>query len=136
MIEIIPLDFLGQGALLQPKHADIHDKAIEYCRRELRDDVNLATFSKVWIGFNNGTVFGVGGYVLRPDVPLFRFTDPDVGRALGKRLNDFFADQGWRGYQALLHIGNESAEQRCPEWRKVLKEFGAESGRRVSIPIR
>lgn len=136
MIEIRPLDFMGNGALLEPVDRELHDAAVNYCSRELREEVNLSKLSKVWIGLRDGEVFGVSGYVLRPDVPLFRATDAEVLRALGRRMSSFFADQGAYGQQVFLYIGNEKPEQRCPEWRAALKEFGAQSGRRVIFEVR
>jgi hypothetical protein len=137
VIQIKPLDFLGQqGALLEPADPKLHDAAVEFCARNLRDQVNLSKFAKVWVGLKDEYVFGIAGYVLRPDIPLFRATDADVLRALGYRLNSFFSDNGCRGTQVFIHIGNESPDQRCPEWRQVLKEFGAQSGRRVLVEVR
>jgi hypothetical protein len=137
-IEIAPLDFLGQGALLEPVDKPLHDAAYAYCLRELKDgaSLNFAQFSKVWVGLKDGIVQGVTGYVLKPDVPLFRATDVDVLRAMGQRLNSYFADNGARGREVLMYIGNERAEQRCPGWRAALKEFGAKSGRRVVFEVK
>jgi hypothetical protein len=138
MISVVPIDFLGQGALLEPKDHKLHDAALEYCWRELAKgrEVDFSKFAKVWAGVKDEQVFGVAGYVLRPDVPLFRATDCEVLRAMGKRLNDFFSDNGWRGLEAFLHIGNEQPSQRCPNWRQALVEFGAKSARRVSVEVK
>lgn len=136
MIEITPLDFLGQGALLEPADKELHDASISFCHAQLRDPVSLANFNKVWVGRKDGEVLGVCGYVLRPDIPLCRAIDADVLRAMGKRMNDFFADNGARGKEVLMYIGNEAAPQRCPEWRAALKYFGAKSGRRVSFEVK
>lgn len=138
MTKVVPLDFLGQGALLEPADSKLHDAAVDYANRELAGgkDLNLSKFSKVWVGFRDEQVMGLAGYVLRPDIPLLRATDADVLRALGRRMNDFFADNGARGQQVTMYIGNERPEQRCPEWRTVLKEFGCQSGRRVLIEVR
>lgn len=138
MIRVLPLDFMGQGALLEPVDRNLHDAAVEYCRTNLANggNVNLSKFSKVWVGLKDDQVFGVMGYVLRPDVPLMRATDADVLRAMGRRINDFFADQGCRGQDAFLYIGNEKPEQRCPEWRQVLKEFGARAGQRFLVEVK
>ena len=138
MIDVIPLDFLGQGALLEPADRRLHDLAVDYCARELRggDKLNLTQFAKVWVGLKDGEVKGITGYILKPDVPLFRSTDLDVLRALGQRLNSYFADNGARGREVLMYIGNERAEQRCPQWRAMLKEFNAQSGRRVIFEVK
>lgn len=137
MIQILPLDFLGQGALLEPADRKLHDLAVEYCARELKGGVvDFSKFNKIWVGLSDGEVRGVSGYVLRCDIPLLRATDSFVLRALAKRMNDFFADNGALGKEAFVYIGNERPEQRCPEWRDVLRELGATSARRVAIEVR
>ena len=138
MIEIVPLDFIGQGALLEPADRPLHDAAVEYCYRELAKgrELNLTKLAKVWVGLKDKEVFGISGYVLRPDIPLLRATDPEVLRALGHRMNDFLADNGARGNQAFLYIGDEKPEQRCPEWKAVLKEFGATNAQRFLVEVR
>lgn len=138
MIQVYPLDFQGQGALLEPVDRQLHDLAVDYCSRELAggDKLNFTKFAKVWVGVKDGSVMGLAGYVLRPDLPLFRATDGEVLRALGRRANAYFADNGARGQEAFVYIGNERPEQRCPDWREVLKEFGAKSGRRLLIEVK
>lgn len=136
LIEIQPIDFLGQGALLEPVDKVLHDKAVEYAARELQDPVNFIKLAKVWVGLKDGQVKGVCGYVLRPDIPLFRATDFEVLRAMGQRMNAFFSDNGWRGYPAFLYMGNEPEEQRCPQWRQALKEFRAQSAHRFMIEVK
>lgn len=138
MIRVIPLDFLGQGALLEPKDAKLHDAAVAYALKELANGATLdfSKFSKVWVGLKDNNVLGLSGYVLRPDIPLLRATDADVLRALTHRMNDFFSDNGCRGQEAFVYIGDEKPEQRCPEWKAVLKEFGAKSAQRWSVEVR
>lgn len=138
MISVIPMDFMGQGALLEPADVKLHDAAVEYARRELAngDKLDFSKFSKVWVGMKDGEVFGLSGYVLKPDVPLLRATDADVLRAMCHRINDYFSDQGARGKEAFIYIGDEKPEARCPEWRKVLSEFGAKSAQRFIVEVR
>ena len=138
-IKVIPLDFLGQqGALLEPADRKLHDAAFEYALRELAKggEVDFSKFAKVWVGLKDGKVLGLAGYVLKPDVPLLRATDADVLRALCTRLNDFFSDNGARGKEAFVYIGDEKPEQRCPEWKQVLKDFGARSAQRLVVEVR
>jgi hypothetical protein len=138
MITVRPLDFLGNGALLEPADHKLHDAAIEYCLRELSNgkEVDFSKFAKVWIGLKDEKVMGVSGYVLKPDVPLIRATDCEVLRALCYRMNDFFSDNGAYGKEAFIYIGSEKPEQRCPAWKAVLKEFGAKSAQRFSVEVR
>jgi hypothetical protein len=137
MIKVVPLDFIGQGALLEPADRKLHDLAVEYCSRELKGGtVDFSKFSKIWVGLKDGAVLGVLAYVLKPDVPLCRATDADVLRALAQRMNDFCADNGAIGKEVFIYIGNEPRESRCPEWRNVLREMGATSARRVSIEVK
>lgn len=137
-ISVIPLDFLGQGALLEPANQKLHDAAVEYASRELLGgkDLNLSKLAKVWVGLKDGEVFGISGYVLKPDIPLLRATDADVLRALAHRMNDFFADNGALGKEVFLYIGNEKPEQRCPRWRAVLHEFSAKRAQRFAIEVK
>lgn len=137
-IEILPLDFLGQGAMLEPADRKLHDMAVDYCFKELvkGKDIDFTKFSKVWLGLKDGKVFGLSGYVLKPDVPLLRATDSNVLRALCYRMNDFFSDNGARGKEAFVYVGDEKPEQRCPGWREVLKEFGAQSAQRFVIEVK
>lgn len=139
MIEVIPLDFMQQGALIQPVNQKLHDDAVEYCHRELANghEVNLGKFSKVWVGLKDREVFGILGYVLKVDIPMMRATDADVLRALGKRINDYLADNGSRGHEVFVHIGCEKPEQRCPQWSHVLlKDFAAKPANRFSIEVK
>lgn len=138
MLSVRPIDFMGQGALLEPADRKLHAAALEYCWANLThgQNLNFSKFAKVWVGLKDDQVLGIAGYVLRPDVPLLRATDAEVLRALARRLNDFFADQGCRGQDAFLFIGREAEHQRCPEWRQVLKEFGAKAGQRFLVEVR
>lgn len=110
---------------------------VKFCETNLAEEVNLSKFSKVWVAVGDkGEILGVSGYVAKLDVPLCRAIDAAALRLLGARMNDFFADNGALGSEVFMHIGNEKPEQRCPEWRKVLKEFGARSARRVAFTVR
>ena len=137
-IQVIPIDFLGQGALIEPKHPKLHDAAVSYCLKELAKgkEVDFSRLNKVWVGVKDEKVMGVCGYVMKPDVPLFRATDVDVLRAMAQRMNSFFADNGARGQEALIYIGDEKPEQRCPAWKTVLKEFSATSAQRWAIEVK
>lgn len=137
MIKVIPMDFLGQGALLEPADRKLHDRAVEYCKQELKGGVvDFSKFNKIWVGLKDDSVMGICGYVLKPDMPLFRATDVDVLRALAHRMNDFCADNGALGKEVFIYIGNESPEARCPAWRDVLREMGAVSARRVAVEVK
>jgi hypothetical protein len=137
-IAVVPIDFLGQGALLEPKDTKLHDAVLAYAWKELADGkkLDLTRFAKSWAGLKGGEVFGICGYVLRPDIPLIRATDAEVLRAMANRMNSYFADNGARGNEAFLYIGDDKTEQRCPEWRKVLSEFGAKNAQRFSIEVK
>jgi hypothetical protein len=137
-IEVLPLDFIGTGAMLEPADPKLHDLAVNYAQRELKDGdkLNLTKFAKSWVGLKDGVPFGLMGYVLKADVPLFRATDVDVLRVMGERLNNFFSDNGARGREVLLYLGDEPEAQRCPKWRDAIKEFGGKSGRRILFEVR
>lgn len=142
MIHILPLDFLGQGALLTPADPKLHQMAVDYCKRELTEEVNLSHLAKVWVavemaGGEYKEVHGVFGYVLKPDVPLCRATKVEALRKLAQRYNDFLADNGALGKETFIHISrNEKPEQKCEGWKEVLHEWGAKLADRVSVKVR
>lgn len=124
--------------MLEPADAKLHDAAVDFALRELAKgrELDFSKFAKVWIGLKDGEVVGLAGYVLKPDVPLLRATDAEILRGLCQRMNDFFADNGARGKEAFVFIGDEKPEQRCPEWKQVLKEFGAKSAQRFVVEVK
>ena len=145
-IQVIPLDFLGQGALLEPADRKLHDLAVDYCCRELQngEQINLAKFSKVWVAVEveDGQyvqVVGITGYVWRIDLPIFRVSGANAVRAtkmLADRLHSFFQDQGARGQELFIHIsGKERPEQRCEKWQESLAAEGATPADRFAITI-
>ena len=139
MKRIVPLDFIGTQNLLEPVNRELHDKVVEWCRRELvdGDQLNLAKLQKVWIALDGDTVTGLLGWVWRVDVPVMRATDEESLRMLASRANDFFADQGSTGYDVFIHVAKrEKPEQRCPGWAKTLQDWGAESADRLQVKVR
>ena len=145
-IEVYPLDFQGQGALLEPVDRKLHDLAVEYCARELEggDQLNLARFAKVWVAveIENGeyqAVHGITGYMMRIDLPVFRVSGVNAVRAtkmLADRLHAYFQDQGARGHELFIHISSkERPEQRCTRWQESLAAEGAVPADRLAIKI-
>jgi hypothetical protein len=145
-IEVIPLDFIGQGALLEPADPKLHDMAVDYCRRELQDGdkINLSKFQKVWVAvvMEEGEfreIVGVTAYQLRIDLPVFRVNGPNAVRAtkmLTDRLHAFFQDQGARGHDLFIHISSkETPEQRCANWTESLASQDARPADRFLIKI-
>lgn len=139
-MKIIPIDFLGQGALLEPRDREIHDKAVEFCMRELENgkDIDLSKFSKAWVVVDDsGTTVGVFAWVNRIDVPLFRGTTEEATKVMAERINSFFADNGCRGQELFVHISKrEKDHQKCPAWKEVMIAWGAESADRFSFKVR
>lgn len=144
MIRVLPLDFLGQGAMLTPVDPKLHDMAVKYCDKELASPVNLAEMSKVWVAVECDdneqlvSVEGIMGYVLKPDVPVMRATNETALSMMGERLQSFFADNGCRGKEVLIHLcRNEKPEQRCPGWKNVLiTEQKAEPADRFIVRVK
>ncbi len=140
-IEIIPLDFLGQGALLEPADRKLHDLAVEYCARELQGgaELNLAKFQKVWLALAEGEVVGIAGFVWRIDIPVFRVSGARAiaaTRLLTDRLRAYFQEQGARGQELFLHISSkERPEQRCAKWQESLAAVGAEPADRFAVKV-
>lgn len=140
-IEILPIDFHGQGALLEPVDHELHDKAVSYCAEQLAggDQLNLSRFNKVWVALADGEVCGISGFVWRIDVPVFRVSGDHAVRAttwLTERMRAFFQDQGARGQEVFIHIsGKETPEQRCQKWQESLDAVGAVPADRFSVKV-
>lgn len=145
-IAVLPIDFLGQGALLEPADVKLHDMAVEYCARELHNgsELNLAKFAKCWVavemeGEEYKEIVGITGYVMRIDLPVFRVTGNKPDRTtsmLAGRLHSFFQDMGCRGSELFLHISSkERPEQRCEKWKESLAIEGATPADRFSVRI-
>jgi len=140
-IQVLPIDFMGQGALIEPVDRKLHDIAVEYCRRELQDGdkINLTHFAKCWVVLRGEEAIGFAGYVLRPDVPVFRVSGDSAVRAtamLVDRMRSFFQDNGCRGHEVFVHISSkERPEQRCAKWDESLKDVGAVPSDRYSVRV-
>lgn len=145
-LAVLPIDFMGQGALLEPVDRKLHDMAVDYCARELQggENLDLTRFAKVWVTVSIEDdkyieIFGITGYVLRPDLPVFRVTGdkPDrVTQMMADRLHAYFQDQGCRGQELFLHISSkETPEQRCGKWEESLKIQGATPADRFLVKI-
>lgn len=148
-IAVLPIDFIGQGALLEPVDQKLHDMAVDYCARELQNghELNLAKFAKCWVlvgieGDKYVEIFGITGYVMRIDLPVFRVTGSTDHRTdvlthlMAERLHSFFQDMGCRGQELFLHISSkERPEQRCEKWQESLALEGATSADRFSVRI-
>lgn len=142
MIKIFPLDFLGQGALIQPKDQNLHDMAVNYCSRELTEDVNLSQFAKVFIAAETKdetpvSVHGITGFVWRPDISLFRATCDAATVKLHRRWHSHFADNGLLGNNVLLHLSSkDTPEQRCANWNQELIAAHAVAADRYLVKVR
>ncbi len=149
MIRVLPIDFVGQGALLEPADVKLHDMAVEYCSLELEkgDELNLAKFSKCWVAVQVEAneykkILGITGYVMRIDLPVFRVTGDTQNRVdvtthlMAERLHSYFQDMGCRGQELFLHISSkERPEQRCEKWQESLAIEGATPADRFSVRI-
>ncbi len=140
-VQIHPLDFLGQGALLEPTDPKLHDAAVEYCARELQNgrELNLAKFAKAWVVTNGDGVCGISGFQWKIDIPVFRVTGLDAGYTTMKlieRMRAYFQDNGARGAEVFLHISSkETPEQRCAKWTESLAAVGAEPADRYTVKV-
>lgn len=136
-MRILALDFVGEPGCLRPKDAELHDKAVDFCQREIVGEVNLVRYNKVWVALEDNKVVGIAGYVIRADVPMFRTMTDKATTRMAHRLNDFFADQGMRGEEVLLHLSSkETPEQRCAAWQSSLQLAGAVPADRFSIKVK
>ena len=142
-IKVFPLDFLGQGALLQPKDQCLHDLAVDFCNREIVGDVNLARFAKVFISAEIDdsekpvNVEGVTGHIWRPDISMFRATTDRATVKLHHRWHTYFADQGLLGEEVFIHLSSkDKPEQRCASWDQELKAAQARVADRYLVKVR
>ncbi|HXF14709.1 MAG TPA: hypothetical protein VN517_16250 [Terriglobales bacterium] len=145
-LKVLPIDFLGQGAMLEPKDRELHDMAVDYCNRELQNghEVNLSKFSKVWVvvemeGTTYKKVVGLSGWVWRVDIPIFRVTGEAVDRAtmmLTERIRSYMEDQGARDSEVFIHLSSkETPEQKCKNWDKSLALVGAVPADRYAVKV-
>lgn len=141
-LKVLPLDFLGQGALLQPKDPWLHDLAVDYCARELKDEVNLSQFNKVWVTAeldDSGKpmkIHGICGYVMRVDISMFRATHPGATAKMHHRLHQYFADQGILGHDVFIYLNEkETDEQRCANWKWEMEAAGAVPADRYKVVV-
>jgi hypothetical protein len=124
-IKIVPLDFMGQGACLQPVNQKLHDLTVAYCREELQngEQLNLSLLNKVFVAVELDEheapvkVHGISGVQMRVDIPLFRATHSLATTKLHQRLHSYLADQGILGQEVFIHLSSkELPEQRCEGW--------------------
>jgi len=149
-IDAFPIDFMGTPPLYEPRDRALFDAAIEYCSRELTETPDFVRLNKVWVAIGNpvfadgkfvsGEICGITGYVLKPDIPVFRVSGDNAARAtkmLTDRYHAYFADQGWRGSEVFIHISSkERPEQRCSRWTESLKATNAVPAERFAVTVR
>jgi len=145
-IQVFPIDFMGQQPLLEPVNRKLHDMAVDYCKENLSDKVNLAKLNKVWVAAtvdpagNPLEITGITGWVYKVDIPVFRVTGDNAVRStkmLEERLHAYFADQGMIGHEVFIHISSkETPEQRCPNWEESLFDASATPADRFAITVR
>ena len=151
-VKVFPIDFLGQGAFLQPKDAQLHDMALEFCRKELQDGdkVNLSKLNKVWVAAEtdeNGVpleIIGISGWCYRIDIPVFRALNSAATAKLHQRLHTYFADNGCTGTmdgnveatEVFIHLSSkETPEQRCANWDQELVAAAAVPADRYLVKV-
>lgn len=149
-IDVFPIDFMGAPPLYEPKDRALFDAAISYCERELAETPDFVRLNKIWVAVGNpvfedgkfvsGEICGISGYVLKPDIPIFRVSGDNAARAtkmLTDRYHAFFADQGLRGQEVFIHLsGKETPAQRCQKWTESLKATAAVPADRYAVTVR
>ena len=150
-VKVFPIDFIGQGALLQPKDEQLHAMALDFCKRELvGGEVNLSKFNRVWVaaevdeGGKPIEILGITGWVYRVDIPVFRALNSAATAKLHQRLHTYFADQGCLGTmdgsvettEVFIHLSSkETPEQRCANWSEELAAAGAVPADRFIVKV-
>lgn len=145
-IRVVPIDWRAGAEDILPVDPYIYQAVTNYCNENLAQPPDLKHLKKVWSAIEFGpkdeilNVHGVTGYLMRPDIPLFRVTGPYSQRAtkmLQGRLNSHFSDMGWRGGEVLLFINEKEApEQRCEKWDESLTSVGAVPAQRFVVTVR
>jgi hypothetical protein len=135
--EVIPWDLRWHGNVLFPADDELHEKAIEFCRKNLAEQLDPRQMAKLWVARREGRVLGVTGVRQQWDIPLFRSIDEGASRAMAGRLNGYFADLGIRGQSVLLFLSDsEKPEQRCPNREAILSEWKAAPAERYVVQCR
>lgn len=141
-LRAVPIDMQVVSGVVLPNEPKIFEAAQNFCSAELVERPNLGTYNKSWLVVevsDAGDIvrpLAIGGYQVVYDTPLFRSIDPRATVVLAKRMNDFFADQGFRGRDVFLHVSEaESPEQKCPQYEDTLKAFGARPAERYIVRI-
>lgn len=130
-----------------PKDRELHQKAIEFAQKHLAEMPNFADYARVWVSADVATdekgkekpvlVHGALGFVMRPDVTLCRFLDRKALVGLYLRTNSYLADNGARGYEALVYVNpDEKPEQKCAQQEESLAALAAKPANRWAITIR
>lgn len=141
---------MGVAPLYEPKDRNLFDAAQEYCKRELAEQFDFVRLNKVYVAVGNpvfkdglyvsGEICGITGYVLKPDIPVFRVSGDNAARAtkmLTDRYHSHFADLGWRGCEVFIHLSHkETPAQRCAKWDESLVATGATPADRYSVTVR
>lgn len=144
ILRTVPLDFNRAPGYAVPKDPALHKMLVEFSEKNLVQQPNFADdFLKVWVvaEFDENekplSVQGVGGYVMRPDVTLFRSLNERAMLTLYKRINGFLADAGCLGMEGLVYVNpNEQEKQRCPDVAGTLKVIKAVPANRWSVIVR
>jgi hypothetical protein len=96
------LHFDVLGARLVPRDGELHELALDFCRRELQGEIRFSDYRDVLVVCredNQGNVLGVTGIAcgsVKYDVPVLRFLDAKSGKKLMERINDRLQDAGLR----------------------------------------
>jgi hypothetical protein len=143
MRRVLPLDFDRTAGYVMPKDPVLHHKAIEFAQKELAEIPNFADYARVWLSVDVDdkekpvSVHGALGFVMRPDIVLCRSLDRKAMVGLYLRANAYLADNGARGYEALVYINpDEAPEQKCPQQKESLAALNMKPANRWAITVR
>ena len=144
MIRTFALDFDRSKGYAVPteKCRELHKLAVQFAEKELAVIPNFSEFAKVWVaacvdGGKVKEVRGALGFTLRPDFALARFLGRPEVISLYGRANNYLADNGALGQEALVYVSStEGPEQRCPEYLETLKALNAKPADRWLIEVK
>jgi hypothetical protein len=131
-----------QGGIAYPANPSLHRLAVEYCRENLAEEINLADYENVLtvceVDADNQPVkcVGINARIVMYDFPVWRASTSEAMDELIVRTKSNLDEQGMRGRDVFVHVAqHEAPESRCPSWKKFLRKVRAEKASRWRVKV-
>jgi hypothetical protein len=142
-IVALPIDFKASPDGPVPSDDAIYSLAMEFCSRELAEEIDFRDYRKVWVSVQLNEdgqpvkVTGIQCLNQVVDLPISRYTDSKSAKILSERVDSFCADQGLRGCSVFVYISStDKPEQRCRNYMKWLSIWKAKPADRFVVRVR